>query len=514
MADLSYSYRNEIQSKLASGVATEHTYRPTLQNLLQELAGNAIAILNEAQQVRHNAPDFTIRQGGVPIGYIECKDLDADLDSIERSIQLRRYRKAFHNLILTDYLEFRWYVHGTRRAQLRLGIKQGSRIRRHRSHLSAATFFKGFFRSATVEINTPAELATQMAAKAQLIRETMVSIMAEESATTQGPFRAMCMKLQEELIPDLQDADFADIYAQSAAYGLFAARCLTYGDGRSVFSREHALGVPTTPLLHHLFSGIVGPFADPRLTWIVDDLVQLLAGEHFGDFLRDFTAEGIGKDPVVHFYELFLGEYDPQLRVQRGVFYTPRPVVQYIVRSIDSLLKTKLALPEGLADQQTVSYKPADEEQVQSSKVLILDPATGTGTFLREVIVHIRTNLESRGLAGAWPDFVQRHLLDRLIGFELLVTPYAICHLKLALELGRPPLPVALNIGQRFRVYLTNTLLEAAGKITGIFPADPVAAEALEAARAKSHVRIRVVLGNPPYSVESLNPHNSRLRFA
>ena len=207
---------------------------------------------------------------------------------------------------------------------------------------------------------------------------------------------------------------------------------------------------------------------------------------------------------MVHFYEDFLAAYDPKLREVRGVYYTPEPVVSYIVRSVDHLLRDRFGLADGLADTATVTVERPDGEQETSPRVLILDPAAGTGTFLREAISTIRATIENKGLGGVWPDYVRDHLLPRLFGFELLMAPYAICHLKLALEIGGTEADFTMPAGERLRVFLTNTLEEPHER-TGALFAHEIVREAAGADDVKRKKPVMVVLGNPPYSGHSAN---------
>ena len=264
------------------------------------------------------------------------------------------------------------------------------------------------------------------------------------------------------------------------------------------FTRQSAAFAETTPFLRDVFGLIAGPGIDSRIAWIVDDLALLLDRADMAAILRDFGARSRREDPVVHFYEAFLVAYDPKLREMRGVYYTPEPIVSYIVRSVDWLLRDRFGLAAGLA--ATVA------EGTDGSHVLILDPAAGTGTFLREVAARIRDTVEEMGLGGVWPDYVRTHLLPRLFGFELLMAPYAICHLKLALEIGGAATGFKMPHGQRLGVFLTNTLergheYAAAGRLF----AHEIAREAAGADAVKREKPVMVVLGNPPYSGHSRN---------
>ena len=207
----------------------------------------------------------------------------------------------------------------------------------------------------------------------------------------------------------------------------------------------------------------------------------------------------------MHFYEDFLGAYDPKLRELRGVYYTPEPVVSYIVRSVDRLLRDEFGLADGLADTGTVEVATEDGEARTSPRVLILDPAAGTGTFLREVVSRVRRTIADKGLGGAWPDYVREHLLPRLFGFELLMAPYVICHLKLAIEIGGDQGAFAMPEGERLNVFLTNSLEEAREGATGPMFAAEIAREAREADAVKCDHPVMVVIGNPPYSGHSAN---------
>jgi predicted helicase len=276
------------------------------------------------------------------------------------------------------------------------------------------------------------------------------------------------------------------MYAQTIAYGLFAARCEE--DYSKDFSRQQAayLIPKTNPFLRKLFNYIAGPELDESITWAVDDLAQILAWADMEAVLKNFGKSTGKSDPVVHFYETFLKEYDPKTREMRGVYYTPLPVVSYIVRSIDHILKTSFNKPQGLADPS----------------VLVLDPAVGTATFLYMVMQEIHDAVIKQGQGGIWDDYVAKKLLPRLFGFELLMAPYAIAHLKLGRLLKETG--YQFQTDQRLGIYLTNTLEEAVKHAETMF-AQWITEEANAAADIKKTKPIIVVLGNPPYSGASAN---------
>ena len=344
-----------------------------------------------------------------------------------------------------------------------------------------------------------------MASSARLLREGISRTLDQESQT--GPLHRNLKGYRETLIEGLTPSDFADMQAQTFAYGLFAARCRYNRTSNKPFTRQAAIFTDTTPFLDDLFVNIAGPNIDVGIKWIVDDLALLLDRADMSAILADFGSSSGENDPVVHFYEDFLHSYDPALRETRGVYYTPQPVVSYIVRSINTLLQDRFGLADGLADSQKVVIKRPDGTEIESPNVIILDPATGTGTFLQEVISSIRDTVTKKGMAGVWPNYVSDHLLPRIFGFELLMAPYAICHLKLSLEIAGTAADSALPNSQRINVFLTNALEEPHQPDQGQlgFMPHAIAQESANADAVKRDHPVMVVLGNPPYSGHSAN---------
>ncbi|MCK4402621.1 MAG: N-6 DNA methylase [Dehalococcoidia bacterium] len=479
------AYIRTIEKELALGNATEHTHRSALKALLESLAEGIVAT-NEPRRIECGAPDFVVTRGSTTIGYVEAKDVGKSLDESERSEQFRRYRDPLTNLVLTDYLEFRWYVGGERRLSACLGTPtRDGRIRRDKAGIEAVTWLLDDFLSHQAEpVGTPRELAQRMAHLAHMIRDLIIAAFEKEPES--GSLHAQFVAFRDNLIPDLSTEQFADMYAQTIAYGLFAARCnQSTGIG---FTRQNAayLLPKTNPFLRKLFNHIAGPDLDDRIAWLVNDLAQLLAQADMEAVLKDFGKRTAKEDPMVHFYETFLAAYDPKVREMRGVYYTPEPVVSYIVCSVDHLLKTHFGKPQGLADPG----------------VLVLDPAVGTATFLYMVINEIHDALLSQGQAGLWNDYVAEKLLPRIFGFELLMAPYAMAHLKLGLLLKETGYQFEKE--QRLGIYLTNTLEEAVKHSEALF-ANWITEEANAAAEIKKDKPIMVVLGNPPYSGYSAN---------
>ena len=496
------TYIAAIQAAAARGNATEHTFRPALKALIESLE-TGITATNEPRRIACGAPDFQVTRGALPLGHIEAKDLPVDLDREQRSEQMGRYLRALPNLILTNYLEFRWYVNGEQCAMARIGRltplrpPAGGGIRGEYGRVThepagdrdLLQLLHGFLAQQPPVAGTPRELALRLANMARLTRSLIVETFKREGE--RGELHEQYEAFKRALIPGLDPDEFADMYAQTLAYGLFAAR-MAHPEMHTGFVRESAARLlpKTNPFLRRLFYEIAGPDLDDRIAWAVDDIAALLDRANMDEILRDFGRRTRQEDPVVHFYETFLAAYDPKLRESRGVYYTPEPVVSFIVRSVDRLLKTRFGKPLGLADRDT----------------LILDPATGTATFLYLVIEQIYETLQHSGMAGGWSSYVgegERSLLRRLFGFELLMAPYAVAHLKLGMQLQEKGYDFRSD--ERLGVYLTNALDEGVPAQTAMPFARYIAEESQAAAAIKSEKPIMVVLGNPPYSGHSEN---------
>ena len=474
---------HNIQQTLATKHATEPSYYPALKQLVDSL-GDGITATVLPKKIECGAPDFMVTKGQLAIGYIEAKDIGVSLDVVEKSEQLGRYRHSLPNLILTNFLEFRWYQNGERTLRAELGTVTDGKVKPNKQgREDVAKLVAEFLSFDAPGVGTAKELARSMARLAHRIRE------GAEEALNKGVASDMLSGLyqafQETLIPGLEVGVFADMYAQTIAYGLFAARCET--DNAADFSRARAASLipKTNPFLRDLFYQITGPDLDDEpYKWAVDELVQLFKKAEMTEVMKGF-GKTVGKDdPVVYFYEDFLREYDKKLSEIRGVYYTPIPVVSYIVRSIDYLLKNRFDRPQGLADEKTY----------------ILDPATGTGTFLYAVVNEIYDSMVKQGQSGKWDGaegYVAQHLLPRVFGFELLMAPYVVAHLKLGMILKETGYQSQSK--ERLGVYLTNTL-EQAEKATQIHLGQYIVKEAKEAGEIKKQKPIMVVLGNPPYS--------------
>ena len=505
------TYLKAVEALLKTGDAREHAYRPALQNLLQALLPN-IQIINEPARVSCGAPDFVLRsiKNSIDVGYIEAKDIGKDLDVKGYKEQFDRYRAKLPNLIITDYIEFRLYREGELKQTISLAKLVNKKLVPDLKEFEAfAIFIHNFASHISETIGTPQKLADMMAGKARLLANVIEKALLEDNA---GLFVKSSLKEQLEafkkiLIHTISEREFADIYAQTIAYGLFAAR-IQNANG-SEFNRQKAASLipQSNPFLRKLFQYVSGYDVDKRIEWIVDALSLVFRHTDMAAVLSNFGkgkfTKNLGKDqedPIIHFYETFLAAYDPKLRKARGVWYTPQPVVNFIVRAVDDVLKDKFGLAEGLASNEKIKLT-IDQKQVSLHRVQILDPATGTGTFLAEVIRHIHGRFQ--GQEGIWNAYVERDLIPRLNGFELLMASYAMAHLQLGLllqELGYRP----REANERLKVYLTNSL-ESPNPTMALGFEGWLVTEANEANAIKRDAPVMVVLGNPPYSGESQN---------
>ena len=365
----------------------------------------------------------------------------------------------------------------------------------------------------TQTIKSSAQLASMMATKAVLMREVFANILkAPVEEKEEGGLHDQYAAFKELLIHDIKPEDFADIYAETIAYAMFAARL--HDSTLDNFSRQEALELlpKSNPFLHSLFGYIAGPELDDRVKWIIDDLAAVFQAANVKKLMEGFGKLTGQNDPFLHFYETFLAAYNPAKRKARGVWYTPEPVVNFIVRAVDEVLQTEFGLPDGLADTSkvTIDWDTGETKagkavtiKKEVHRVQILDPATGTGTFLAEVIKQIAPKVKDVA-EGMWSPYIERDLIPRLHGFELLMASYAMCHMKLDMiltEMGYKPTGTPPRLG----VYLTNSLEEGERDVRDLFMAQWLTREVREANTVKRQTPIMCVIGNPPYSGESTN---------
>ncbi len=478
-------YLSKIEADLRGGKATEYTYRSSLEALL-EAFGKGIEASNDPKHVACGAPDFIVELRKVPLGYVETKDLGVDLDKVEKSDQMKRYLKALNNLILTDYLEFRWYVNGERKLKVQIAEvgKNNRLVVDTKAEDIIAQLLSDFFATEAPTVGTPKELAERLAGVTHFIRDQIIAALESGDPELQKALEQQYKTFVELLLPALTHAEFADLYAQAITYGLFAAK-LTAPEGVPFTFEDAYKYLRGNPFLRRLFLDVNEQLDEIDIIRpYLEDLVSLLNRADFHSILKDFGRRIRTEDPVVHFYETFLATYDPKLRESRGVYYTPEPVVQFIVNSVDELLRTRFGKAWGLADES----------------VKVLDPATGTGTFLYYVIRKIHEEVVGkRNQSGLWKS-KSKEMLKRIFGFELLIAPYVVSHLKLGLLMQTLGAPLEGH-DERLHVYMTNTLEEEVTRAETLAGLGlNIAQESIDAARVKKLTDINVVLGNPPYS--------------
>ena len=525
--------RELLETRHNTNATDELSLHASLKAFLEQSAaclGHAITLTHEPRQLDIGRPDFIATEGLLPIGYIEAEKFGTDLNALTGHAreQNARFIENLDNFILTNFVEFRLYTEGELRATASLSPVGGTSLSRNVSPVGGTslsrqkedietrrsllpeeietgrsllpeevhaleTLLNRFFNAGTLNITTPEVLATHLARRTRELQIQIATAIADEESTI---FR-MFETFREHLLATLTPADFADMYAQTLAYGMFAARYTL--PNATNFSRSTAAdAMPNSnPFLRRLFYQVASPELDANIRWILDEIATLLRSVSTDMLRTAFDARTHAEDPVIHFYETFLAAYDPGRRVDRGVYYTPQPVISYIVRSVDALLKTALQKPDGLADMDT----------------LILDPATGTGGFLMEVLHHIHRHVIDTDGSAAWAPYVNTSLAERLFGFELLVAPYTIAHLNLSRFLQAHGWTGTDT--ERIHIYLTNTLeepIEREGHIFEEFLTD----EANAAVSVKRDLPLLVIVGNPPYPRSSANPSRDargRLNF-
>ena len=508
-------YIQAIDQLYHVGNTTEHSFRGALASYLQSILRNFV-VTNEPRRIDCGAPDYVITQKNVPVAFLEAKDIDdGDLDGRrQHKDQFNRYKASLNRIIFTDYLDFHLYVGGEFQDSVRIAETRGDHIVGLPEN--EAKFTEMVLHLATEgrqKITSSTALAKQMAAKAHLLADAVKKSIAIDGEEGDSDMAAQLRAFRNVLIHDLKADEFADIYAQTIVYGLFTARL--NDQTPEDFSRQEAAELipKSNPFLRKIFQSIAVYDLDESIAWIVEDLSSMFAATDAERIMRNYGGNKRHSDPIVHFYEDFLAEYDPKLRKARGVWYTPAPVVKFIVSSIDEILQTEFNLPMGLADDSTIMIKRAIQqskdgrtvdgmkhEMVPTHRVQILDPATGTGTFLAEIIQQVRDKFE--GMEGVWPSYVEKSLIPRLHGFEILMASYTIAHLKLSLTLRATGYD--RNSNDRLNVYLTNSLEEATPREANLF-AKWLSDEADEASRIKTETPVMICTGNPPYSVSSQN---------
>ena len=490
------SYFKRIFEVGRTGDAREESYYSSLEQLLKEFASSVgkkhISVTTLPKKTEAGNPDFRVWDGKQNIvGYIEAKAPTVEnLDRIETTEQLKRYINTFPNFILTNFFEFRLYRNGHRVDKVSIGrpfvlyqLKTIPPLENQDKFLDLLGRFFDFLLPKTYSAKS---LAEELAKRTRFLKDQVViEELKEEEEKGEGFILGFYEAFQKYLIGGLTKEDFADLYAQTITYGLFAARTRCEGN----FNRKLAYDyIPETiGILRDVFQFISWGKLPRQMEWIVDDISEVLAVADVNQILHQFYREGKGSDPIVHFYETFLAEYDPDEKKRRGVYYTPEAVVSYIARSLNILLKERFGRRDGLA----------------SESVTALDPAAGTLTFLAEASKLAVQEFTSKYGEGGKEKFIKDHILKNFYAFELMMAPYAVGHLKMSFLLEE--LGYKLEKDERFKLYLTNTLEMEELEQTSLPGMSSLAEESHLAGRVKKETPILVIMGNPPYSGISAN---------
>ena len=490
------TYLANLQATLNKGDAREESFYEHVKTLLMQYAEATnrkkpdITILPKATEAGN--PDFRVWDGKNRItGYIEAKAPSVfQLDQIQSSEQLKRYLKVFPNLILTNFYEFRLFQHGIMICYAVIG-RAANAIALHKAPPleqveQLSYLLERYFAFSLPAIDNPKSLARELAKRTRFLRDEIIAIeLAEEERQGRQVLLGFYESFKRLLINKLTHEQFADLYAQTLTYGIFAARTKSEGD----FNRELIYKyIPNTlGVLKSIFKFISYDDPPKALEVLIDDIAEILCVTDIKKILHAYYKEGKGSDPIIHFYETFLSEYDPSLREKRGVYYTPEPVVRYIVKSTHSILKSQFNLKDGLAD----------------SAVTLLDPAAGTLTFPAEAIQLAVQEYTSKYGSGSIKQMIKNHVLPHFYALELMMAPYTVGHLKISYLLDE--LGYQLTDDERFKLYLTNTLEKDVPLQSELSFAQEITEECVLANKVKQEEPVLVILGNPPYSVNSEN---------
>src|SRR5581483_6275147 len=491
---------------------TEHTDRAALQSLLQEIADDTqkgIKVQHEPKRVADKgAPDFKISKGGLILGYVENKGIDENLNKVLKSEQIEKYKSLSSNIILSDYLDFIWinnYGPPQRARLCHVTDLENRKFRLRDEQIEpVAKLLSGFFSSAPEGIGRAQQLALALATRSKLLHDYLgEELVRQQREHKEGRLYGLYEVFQKQVFHELTLNEFADAFAQMLAYGLFLARLNS--DSNSITLHNAREYVPGSFRLIRELVDFLTELDKPEyrdVRWVVEEVLSIvnalnlpaihedLSFRHRRAISRKVRAADeeehrlFERDPFIYFYEDYLKAYDAATRKSRGVYYTPPPIVNFIVRAVDDILKESFGICDGLAD---------------NTRVTVLDFACGTGTFLLEVFQKIFENIDGpdSGLADL---IVRDHFLKKIYGFEYLIAPYTVAHLKLSQFLKDRGHPLKEN--ERLQVFLTNTLEPIEPQKTLLLPA--VTAE-VQAAQAVKEEPILVITGNPPYSGHSKN---------
>jgi len=481
-----HDYFKGVKSKFSSG--TEFTPRTDLENLLNIVKPSKdIKIIQEPRKEDgiKGRPDFKVEINGLTVGYIETKAIDIPLDDIiekrlrRDSEQLEKYLKVIPNLILTNYKEFILFRNGVPVDRGLLFYPATDKKLDINNVPKISKILDTFFSVTPESITSAKKLSHLLADRTRLFKEFLGDFIEN------GEDNDFKLKLvgagglhdviKETLIEELSLHDFIDAYVQTITYGLFLAEL----NSKNKITEENASrSIPKSMgILKELFKTIDIEDIPDSIDWIIEeiiDILNLVDQEKIKSNLA-FSKLYQDEDPYVYFYENFLGAYDKKNRKAKGVYYTPIPVVKFIIESIDYLIRQNF-----------------NKEGLKGDNVKVLDFATGTGTFLLEAFIKALENTDE----GMKQGLIRERLLKNFYGFEYLIPPYTIAHLKLSQYLKDEGYP--LQDDERLKIYLTDTLDNS--KHEGISFFQKITKEGHDANQIKLQENVLVLMGNPPYS--------------
>lgn len=489
-------YIKDLQS-ISLEQITEHSKRSSLENLLNSIASDKINILHEPKrEAKFGAPDFKISNASGIIGYIENKKIDENLDKILKSEQIKKYKELSNNILITNYLEWIWVKDGEINGREQIAYIsdiENKKFKPNEQKLrNTKQLIENFFSQAPIGISTAKELAKGLANRSKNLRDFLTEeLKRQEKENTNSVLRGLYATFKTNIFNELSISDFADAFAQMLSYGLFLAKL--NADTKEVNLYNAKQFIPSSFELIKELVNFLEELNKPEykeVKWIVEEVISLMNNLNLYDLQKDLTfsksrnKKEFQRDPYIYFYEDFLASYDSKLRKAKGVYYTPPAVVNFIVRAINDILHNEFKIAEGLAN---------------SERVTVLDFATGTGTFILEILQQIIDNLPTNSPKKEL--IIKEHILKNVFGFEYLIAPYTIAHLKLSQFLKDNN--YNLNDNERFQVFLTNTLEPILDVPPNLFV--PTLSKEGEQAQKIKDKPILVICGNPPYSYISKN---------
>jgi len=494
-------YIKEVNKRYTSGEHSEHNFRTPLNNLISVLCPQ-LSVTEEPHREQYGVPDIMLKnKDGLVVCHIETKAINESLDDPRYTKQIEKYLAAPGELIYTNYTEFRFYKGGVLLESVSIAELVNQKITaikaifwKFLSLLGEITNYEG------EAINNSERFIEMMAAKTRLIADVVKQELESDLQNNTLSYIRNKYEALLKMMSELTVTSFVDIYSQTIVYGLFEARL--YDSHKTDFTLEKARNIisQTSVFLKGLFGSIVTNDMSERQRSIIENYIKLLDKQNIQVILANLSENRQAENPIISLYENYLEKYDPNIRKERGVWYTPDEIVKFMVRAVDAILQADFHLADGLADSSKIHIGDRDIHKLQ-----ILDPATGTGTFLVEIIRHIHSTVKQTGM---WSSYVKEHLLPRIYGFECLMASYILAHLKLSLVLQDTGF--AFNGQTKINVLLTNSLEEPKA-LEPIFArtADHTLVQEIEKThQIKSETPLMVIIGNPPYNIDSQNKNS------